>query len=122
MSLVELQKWRLGEARYSAVRGNRTYWFVSEFERKAFLKEPERYSIGNDGFDIVEQIEHHRQTPGKREWGLFCNQRILLFASRESRARFEYDWRRFVDTPPSPSGGGRYDDQPATAEPTTTGK
>jgi YHS domain-containing protein len=89
VTLVELRKWRLGDPRYSAIHRGRLYLFASEFEQQAFVKDPDRYRVGNDGFDIVEQVDHQRQTLGKCQYGAFWCQQILLFSSQESRAHFE---------------------------------
>ena len=119
VTLVELRRWRTGDRRYRAVHGGRLYLFASEFERKAFLKEPGRYRVGNDGLDIVEQVDHRRQTPGRREFGLFSGGRILLFASAESRAQFENDRLRYEGASDYRAfqPDGRYGNHPPAAEP-----
>ncbi|HEV7222446.1 MAG TPA: hypothetical protein VGN42_07080 [Pirellulales bacterium] len=95
VTLVKQREWRLGDARYSAMHHDRLYLFANEREQEMFLSNPDRYSVGNKGFDIVQQVDHQRKTPGKREFGLFCNQQILLFESEESRTRFERNWSHY---------------------------
>jgi YHS domain-containing protein len=93
VTLVELQKWRAGDPRYVAAHRGRVYFCASEFERQAFLKDPDRYAIANDGLDLVEQIDHQRERPGKREFAAYWNQQLFLFASRASRDLFERNWK-----------------------------
>lgn len=120
VTLVELHSWRPGDRRYREIHRGRLYLFASEFERMEFAKRPERYCVGNDGFDIAEQVDHQKQTPGRREFGLFSSGRILLFASAESRARFKQaSWLyEPAISPPVPHvGAGRYGNHPPVTEP-----
>lgn len=120
VTLVELHSWRPGDRRYREVHRGRLYLFASEFERTEFAKRPERYCVGNDGFDIAEQVDHRRQTPGRREFGLFSSGRILLFASAESRARFKqapWLYEPAISPPVPHVGADRYGNHPPVTEP-----
>jgi YHS domain-containing protein len=120
VTLVELHRWRPGDRRYREVHRGRLYLFASEFERMEFAKRPERYCVGNDGFDIAEQVDHQRQTPGRREFGLFSSGRILLFASAESRARFKqapWLYEPAISPPVPHVGADRYGNHPPVTEP-----
>jgi YHS domain-containing protein len=90
-------KWRLGEANIRTVHGERTYLFATEENRQLFLKDPEKYSPLFSGADPYLAVESKKTIDGRRRYGIFYDDRVILFACRESCAKFEDAPRRYLE-------------------------
>lgn len=101
VTLVQMAKWELGDSEYTAIHNKQVYLFASDREKAAFLANPQRYGVANGGFDIVAQVDRQRTAAGRRDYGVVCNRRILLFESEESLARFERDSQRYLAALPA---------------------
>lgn len=83
VTLVEKRVWQRGDIRYGVMHLGRFYFFADAREQQTFRKDPDRYAPCLFGNDVVQWAEHKRSTPGKREFGVFYQDRILLFASED---------------------------------------
>ena len=88
VALCEKQQWVPGDSRWGAIHRGRTYLFASPDEQRRFFTDPDRYAPVGSGNDVVLAAEQGKAVPGKREHGVFYGQRIFLFSSEESLARF----------------------------------
>jgi protein disulfide-isomerase len=90
---VQLQKlrnkWTKGDPRYGVVHRGRTYLFRGPAEQQEFLADPDRFSPVLCGFDPVLAVELGQHVPGTRSLGRFCGDRVYLFATPQSLAKFE---------------------------------
>lgn len=81
-------KWTLGDRRWGVVHRGVTYLFSGPEQARRFYADPDRYAPVLSGNDIVLSVEEGRLVPGRREHGLTCGQRIYLFSSEASLAKF----------------------------------
>jgi thioredoxin-related protein len=82
-------KWTKGDPRYGVVHRGRTYLFSGPAEQQEFLSNPDRYSPVLCGNDPVLAIEVGQQVPGRRGLGVFYGDRVYLFATHQSLAKFD---------------------------------
>jgi protein disulfide-isomerase len=90
------QRWERGDARWGAIHRGRTYLFVSESCQRQFLAEPDRYSPILSGNDPVAALDERRAAVGRREYGVFYEGQIYLFATPAARDKFEADPARYA--------------------------
>ncbi len=88
VTLVTREEWKKGNAQYGAIHRGRTYLFVDRAAQRAFLADPDRYAPMLSGLDVVELIDNGRHVVGQRRHGVFHRDRIYLFASEASLAKF----------------------------------
>ena len=102
VSLLTKSKWIDGEEEIGCVHRNRIYIFSSEENLQTFQSDPDAYSPILAGYDPVIFEETGRLVDGLEEYGVFMGktpkQRIVLFASPETRARFQLEPRRYLNT------------------------
>jgi len=96
VSVTDKMVWKRGDVRYGAVHRGRTYLFPSDAEQKQFLGDPDRYSPVISGNDPVLALEKGETVSGKREFGLMCQNRMFLFANKESYDKFCRDSKRYA--------------------------
>jgi YHS domain-containing protein len=89
VTLAEKQAWTEGRPQYGARHRGRTYLFAGPEQQRAFLTDPDRYAPALSGDDPVLAFEQGRSLPGQRRYGAYCQSRMYLFASPETRAAFE---------------------------------
>lgn len=97
VSLVEGGAWLPGDAQWGAIHRGRTYLFATLAGQQKFLADPDRFSPVIAGNDPVMALERGEQVPGRREHGVFYNDRIYLFANEGSLGRFSAEPQRFVN-------------------------
>ena len=97
VELVENKTWKLGDVRWGANHRGRTYLFSGPEQQQRFLKSPDRYSPAASGIDVVLALTKQQVTPGRREYGVFCANRIFLFAGEESLAAFSAEPERYIN-------------------------
>lgn len=97
VQLVKHQRWVLGDARWGAIHEGRTYLFAGWEEQQQFLSDPQRYGPVAAGHDPVLAVEQHQFVPGRREHGVYFQDRIYLFASEDSLARFSQMPDRYAE-------------------------
>ncbi|MBN1394683.1 MAG: DUF255 domain-containing protein [Pirellulales bacterium] len=88
VSLCEKQQWIPGDLRWGAIHRGRTYLFSGPEEQRRFFGDPDRFAPVGSGNDIVLAAEQGRAVSGRREHGVFYGNRVYLFSSEESLARF----------------------------------
>jgi protein disulfide-isomerase len=99
VELVEHKRWVKGDARWGAIHNGRTYLFSGPEQQQKFLPNGDAYAPVMSGGDPVVALDHNQQVEGKREFGMFFNRRIYLFADPGSRDRFLRSPERYnVDT------------------------
>ncbi len=96
VELVENKVWKFGNIRWGANHRGCTYLFSGPEQQKRFLADPDRYSPVASGIDIVLATTTGKVVPGKREHGVFFENRVYLFASEDSLATFSAEPRRYL--------------------------
>jgi thiol-disulfide isomerase/thioredoxin/YHS domain-containing protein len=91
------QCWTHGNPQWGAVHRGVTYLFTGPDEQKRFLQQPDRYAPALSGNDAVMAFDRGQLLRGRRENGIFFENRIYLFASAETLQRFQQDPRRYAD-------------------------
>jgi thiol-disulfide isomerase/thioredoxin/YHS domain-containing protein len=89
--------WTHGNPRWGAVHRGVTYLFTGAEEQKRFLQQPDQYAPALSGNDAVMAFDRGQLLRGRRENGVFFENRIYLFASAETLQRFQQDPRRYAD-------------------------
>ncbi|HVX63047.1 MAG TPA: hypothetical protein VHC19_20665, partial [Pirellulales bacterium] len=60
-----------------------------------FLANPDQFSPMFRGHDPVLALDQNKAVLGRREYGVFCDGRIYLFASEATRNHFERNTKRY---------------------------
>jgi protein disulfide-isomerase len=81
-------RWVKGDARFGVVHRGRTYLFSGSAEQQEFLRDPDRYSPVMAGNDPVLACDYGQQVPGQRKIGRYFGDRVYMFASEETLAKF----------------------------------
>ncbi len=89
--------WTHGNLQWGAVHRGVTYLFTGADEQKRFLQQPDRYAPALSGNDAVMAFDRGQLLHGRRENGVFYDNRIYLFASVETLQRFQQDPRRYAE-------------------------
>jgi protein disulfide-isomerase len=95
-TLVERQQWALGDVRFGAIHRGRTYLFLGPGEVQKFMADPEKYAPVLSGNDPVLAMDSQQLVPGRREYGVYSDNRVYLFADEASRQRFEQNPKRYA--------------------------
>jgi len=102
VALLTKSKWVDGEEEIGCVHRNRVYIFANQENLRLFQSAPDAYSPILAGYDPVIFEETGRLVDGMEEYGVFMGktpkQRIVLFASSETRARFQLEPRRYLQS------------------------
>ena len=102
VSLLTRSKWIDGDETIGCVHRNRIYIFSSQENLQTFQSNPDAFSPILAGYDPVVFEETGRLVDGSEEYGVFMGkapqQRIVLFASPETRARFQLEPRKYLQT------------------------
>ena len=96
VQLIEGQRWTAGDRRFGAVHRGRLYFFSGPTEQQRFMRDPDQYSPMLAGYDAVLWQESGQLISGRREHGVFHDNRVYLFATEESLARFERNPSAFI--------------------------
>ncbi len=94
--LKEQKRWGVGDRRWGAVHRGRTYLFTGPDEQKKFLESPDSYAPVMSGNDPVVSLDSGQAVPGKREHGVFFENRVYLFSDEASLARFYQNPGRYA--------------------------
>lgn len=95
VDLCEQHKWTPGKREFGRVYRGRTYLFGSEDALKKFEQNPDRYAPVAAGFDPVVSLDQGQTMLGKREHGVFYEDRVYLFANEQSLDRFKQNPQRY---------------------------
>ena len=96
VNLLEHRAWKKGDTRWGAVHNSRTYLFAGPEQQKRFLASPNAYSPVLAGDDPVRALDEQQQVTGKREYGVYFQNRVYLFADPSSRDRFSQNPTRYA--------------------------
>jgi thiol-disulfide isomerase/thioredoxin len=96
VELAEHRRWVKGDPQWGAIHRDRTYLFAGPEQQQRFLANGDAYSPVMSGIDPVAMVDHNQAVPGKREFGVFFNQRVYLFADASSRERFTRSPERYT--------------------------
>ena len=93
VTLMMESRWVDGDPKFGCVHRGRTYLFVSKLHLHSFQADPDKFSPLLAGYDPVIYHERGDLVEGSEVHGVFMgklpNQRIVLFSSAETRAKFE---------------------------------
>src|SRR5262249_38295295 len=96
VTLVDQQRWQVGDRRFGAVHRGRTYLFASQEEQQRFLANPDHYSPAVSGQDVVLALDYNQNIEGKRGLGVQYQGRMYFFSSESSRQLFAQNPQRFA--------------------------
>ncbi len=94
---ADKRKWVLGVRQWGAIHRGRTYLFAGQEQQARFLADPDRYAPVMSGNDIVLTVDQGETVSGRRDFGVFFGGHTYLFASKDSRHRFEQDPDRYAN-------------------------
>lgn len=96
VTLSEKKAWTKGDTRWGAIHRGQTYLFTSHEEQQRFLSKPDAYSPVISGNDPVLALDNRQSVAGRREHGLFFENRIYLFSTEASLDRFKQNPNRYA--------------------------
>ena len=96
VDLVKKSIWTKGEARIYTVYQGRTYRFTSEQAKRAFIEQPDSYSVSVSGYDPVLLLDENRLVEGERTFGVFFGKCIYLFSSERTLEQFRQQKERYA--------------------------
>jgi len=88
--------WTKGDVRYGAIHRGRTYIFPTAADQQKFLSDPDRFSPVISGNDPVVALEKNEIVPGRRQFGLVYEDRMILFSSKDSYEKFVKESKRYT--------------------------
>ena len=94
--LIERRQWTAGDRKWGAIHLGRTYLFTGPEEQQKFLANPNAYAPALSGDDPVLKFDQAQSVTGQRQFGTFYNNRVYLFGSPESFARFKENAERYA--------------------------
>jgi YHS domain-containing protein len=100
VQLRDHERWVRGDPRYKVTYRGQTLLLSGAAERQRFLASPERYAPASGGNDPVLEMEQGRHVPGKPEHSAVYNQRLHLFASAATLAKFRDNPQRYASREP----------------------
>jgi protein disulfide-isomerase len=96
VSVIDQQRWQVGDRRWGAIHRGRTYLFTGPDEQQKFLANPDRYAPALSGRDPVVAFESGQEVDGKRQFGVEYSNRIYLFSSEASQRMFSQNPKRYA--------------------------
>ncbi|MFT7641069.1 MAG: thiol-disulfide isomerase/thioredoxin [Pirellulaceae bacterium] len=96
VTLIEKSQWVEANPQYGVVHRKRTYLFAGPEEQKKFLQDPDRFSPALSGFDPVRFVEEQRLVEGRREFGVYYDDMIFLFADDQALNHFSQAPAKYV--------------------------
>ena len=101
VTLLQNQKLVPGRADLAVQHDGRTFRFVDEAGRDAFLRRPESFAPVNGGRCPVSQVDRGDFATGDPRWGVVYNGHLFLFRDFTDRDRFAKDPERYAGLDPS---------------------
>lgn len=95
VTLQEKREWQIGDPKWGAIHRGMLYLFVDQADQQKFLANPDQFSPMFRGHDPVLALDQNKAVLGRREYGVFCDGRVYLFASEATRNHFERNTRRY---------------------------
>lgn len=96
VSLAEKAKWVAGDRRWGVNHRGRLYFFAGPEEQGRFFADPDRYAPAVSGNDVV-LVSEGQVVAGRREFGVYYRNRVYLFSSEATRAKFEANPAPYAD-------------------------
>jgi hypothetical protein len=96
VDLCQNSRWTQGDVRWTVVHNGFIYRLSGAEQRKQFLANPERFAPVNSGNDPVISHDDHRSVPGKLEYCAVYNDRLYVFSSAATQARFNENPQRYT--------------------------
>jgi len=96
VQLVQHRRWTQGDPRWGAIHQGHTYLFAGPEEQKIFLANPNAYGPVLAGSDPVRALDDRQNIEGRREHGVYYENRVYLFADEASRERFSQNPKRYA--------------------------
>ena len=101
VTLLQQSKWVNGNPKIGCVHRNRIYIFTNEKNRELFQADPDAHSPILAGYDPVVFQETGKLVDGLEKHGVFMgkppHQRIVLFATAETRAKFQAQPKKYLE-------------------------
>jgi thiol-disulfide isomerase/thioredoxin/YHS domain-containing protein len=88
VQLLEGKRWIRGDRRWGAIHRGVTFLFAGPEEQQRFLADPDRYAPVLNGHDPVQLLDYRQSLLGRREHGVYYQNRVYLFTSAETRDQF----------------------------------
>ena len=102
VTLLRDGKWMKGDSGLGCVHRGRVYIFGDADKLMLFKSDPDKYSPVLAGYDPVKFHETGNLVDGAEEHGVFMgktgDQKIVLFSSKETRARFQSNPQKYMST------------------------
>lgn len=95
VTLLEQRAWEEGDPKIGVIHRQRLYLFANQAAQQKFLANPDNFSPVCRGHDPVLVLDQNQAVQGRREFGIFFNGRIYLFANEATRAQFEQNPKRY---------------------------
>lgn len=96
VTLTEERRWLPGDRRWGAIHRGRTYLFTGPAQQQRFLANPDIYSPVMSGNDPVLALDARQEASGRREHGVFFDNRIYLFSNEQSLEAFNKNPKRYA--------------------------
>ena len=96
VQLKDNKRWVPGDRRFGAIHRGRTYLFTGPDEQTRFLASPDSFAPVISGDDPVLAMDNGQAVPGKRDHGVFYDNRIFLFADEATLQRFYQNPNRYA--------------------------
>jgi YHS domain-containing protein len=97
VELVDFERWIKGSPRWTVVHDGRAYQLSGPAQNESFLNNPARYTPVAGGFDPVIATDEHREAQGSTAHCLIYQDRLYMFSSAESVAKFRENPRRYAE-------------------------
>ena len=102
VTLLKDGKWMKGASKFGCIHRGRVYIFGDDEKLKLFKTNPDKYSPVLAGYDPVEFHDSGTLVDGQEENGVFMGkspeQKIVLFSSKETRAKFQASPHKYMST------------------------
>ncbi len=96
VTLVDGQKWKKADKKFGAFHRNRLYLFAGAEEQQKFLANPDYYSPVLEGYDPIKYLDSGNLVDGRRDHGVFFNNRVYLFADEPTLQKFWSNPQHYV--------------------------
>ncbi len=90
------EQWVPGDKTFTTTYQGRTYVFAGRQQQQAFLADPSRFAPRCAGFDPVLLVESRRQVEGKTDYCVTYEDRLYMFSSPDTLARFQEQPQRYT--------------------------
>lgn len=89
VTLAESESWQPGQPDLTCKHRGQLFRFVDHRALESFVASPDLYAPVLAGYDVVAFGQYGELVEGRPEFGLWLDQRVYLFASEQTRDRFQ---------------------------------